>query len=63
MKLHLQVCLKNRFPVTLAASASLYQCQVSSVVRKQHRANNFQAIFKIYVSGPAACIHRHNYDN
>ena len=41
MKLHLQVRLKNRFPITLAASATLYQCQVSIVVRKKHRANNF----------------------
>ena len=64
MKLHLQVSLKNRFPITLAASASLYQCQVSIVVRKKkHRANNFQAICKIHISGPAASIHRHSYDN
>ena len=36
------------FPITLAVSASLYQCQVSIVVRKKHRANNFQAICKIH---------------
>ena len=30
-----QICLKNCFPVVLAASASLYQCQVSIVVRKK----------------------------
>ena len=46
MKLRLQVRLKHRFPFTLAASASLYQCQVSIVVRKKHRANYFQAICK-----------------
>ena len=45
-KLHLHVRLKNCFPVILAASTS--QCQVSIVVRKKHRANNFQAICKIH---------------
>ena len=51
MKLHLQVRLTNHFPVTLAASASLYQCQVSIVVRKKHRANILQTICKTHVSG------------
>ena len=40
---------ENRFPVTLAASDSLYQCQVCIVVRKKYRANNFQAICKIHL--------------
>ena len=32
MKLHLQVCLKNRFPVMLAASASLYQFRCKKII-------------------------------
>ena len=50
------------FSCYVSSSVSLYQCQVSIVVRRKHRANNFQAICKIHVSGPAACIHRHNFD-
>ena len=44
MKLHLQVSLKNCFPITL--SASLYQCQVSIVGRKK---NIEQTIFRLFV--------------
>ena len=41
----------SRYVSSFENSASLYQCQVSIVVRKKHRANNFQAICKIHVSG------------
>ena len=46
MKLHLHVRLKYLFPVTLAASASLYQFQVCIVVRKKTIE---QTIFRLFV--------------